>query len=119
MKEMTMDWAGESIRIRQFRSSSELEFKPNPKEVPMTQSLADQIREYARLRYIQPARTRGDAQVTVRAGDVHRDMGLQSRMPAVCGALGSMKFTDECQVEIADRQGPQQGANVYFVYRLK
>ncbi len=61
----------------------------------MTQ--ADRIREFVLENYIRPGRSRGDEQVTVRAGDVHRKMGLTSAMPAVCSAVGSSKFADLAQ----------------------
>jgi hypothetical protein len=40
----------------------------------MTQ--ADRIRQFVRDRYVAPARIDGRAQITIRAGDVHRAMGL-------------------------------------------
>jgi hypothetical protein len=58
----------------------------------MTQ--ADRIRQFALDRYIVPARTRHDAEIVIRAGDVRRDMGLVSAMPAVCSALGGRKFEE-------------------------
>jgi hypothetical protein len=36
-------------------------------------ALADEIRDFAYKRYIQPARQRGERQVTIRAGDVHKE----------------------------------------------
>jgi 5-methylcytosine-specific restriction enzyme B len=58
----------------------------------MTQ--ADQIRRFILDNYIQPARMAGTDVVTVRAGDVHRDMGLSNAMPSVCQALDGKKFAE-------------------------
>ena len=52
-------------------------------------TLADQIREFVERRYVVPARKAGRPTLTVTVGDVHREMHLQSRAPAVCGALRS------------------------------
>jgi hypothetical protein len=79
--------------------------------------LADQIRAYVYRRYVEPARAAGKSEAAVRAGDVHEDMGLTSRMPAVCSALGG-KFERDYGVELVGRSGPLQGANVYFRFRL-
>lgn len=82
-------------------------------------SKADQIREFAHTRYVALARKRGDAEITVRAGDIHRDMKLVSAMPAVCSALGSKKFSELTGVSLVERRGPPQGANVYFRFSLR
>ena len=44
------------------------------------------------------------------AGDVHKDMRLKSRMPAVCAALDAQKFQDEYGVVLSSRAGPKQGS---------
>lgn len=80
-------------------------------------SLADRIRRFVYERYIDPAQRRGREQVEVRAGDVHHDMGLVARMPAVCTALGR-KFEEEYGVRLLDRRGPKQGANVFFRFQV-
>ena len=56
----------------------------------MTQ--AEKIRQFALDHYVAPARARGQAVITIRAGDVHREMNLANAMPAVCSAIGSNKF---------------------------
>ena len=76
----------------------------------MTQ--ADRIREFVLQRRLVPARSAGRTEVTVRAGDVHRDMRLSSAMPAVCSALGGRKFEEYAKVRLRDRSGPENGANV-------
>jgi 5-methylcytosine-specific restriction protein B len=81
-------------------------------------ALADEIRDFAYKRYIQPAGQRGERQVTIRAGDVHKEMELTDRVPAVCGALGTEKFQRMCNVRLINREGPTQGANVYFTFEL-
>lgn len=81
-------------------------------------TLADRIRMFVDVEYVQPARARGEKVIRVRAGDVHRAMGLQSRMPAVCGALGTGKFEREFNVKRLAHEGPLQGANSVFILRV-
>jgi 5-methylcytosine-specific restriction protein B len=78
--------------------------------------LADEIREYVLVNYIEPARRRGESTVTVRAGDVHQAMGLKDRMPAVAGAIGAAKFQSYANVRLIRREGPHQGANLFLTF---
>ena len=80
-------------------------------------SLADKIESFAYQAYIRPALAADRAQITIRAGDVHAKMGLQSRMPAVCGALGSKIFENQLGLELLRRTGPPQGANTTFCFQ--
>jgi len=80
-------------------------------------SLADRIRNFVGQRYILPARSAGRTEVLIRGGDVHREMGLASRMPAVCSALGQ-KFQEQYGLKLLERRGPPQGANVFFRFQL-
>jgi 5-methylcytosine-specific restriction protein B len=82
-------------------------------------SLADEIRKYVLTMYIEPARRRGDRTVVVRAGDVHKRMGLTDRMPAVAGALGAKKFEEYANVQLIRREGPHQGANLCLTFELQ
>jgi hypothetical protein len=82
----------------------------------MTQ--ADKIRQFALDHYVVPARARGHAVITIRAGDIHREMKLANAMPAVCSAIGSNKFEQIAQVRSINRTGPANGANVYFEFGL-
>jgi len=81
-------------------------------------TLADEIRQFVHRTYVRPALLTGRTSVRVRAGDVHKDMGLQNRMPAVCGALGSKIFEKQFGLELIGRTGPRQGATATFEFRL-
>lgn len=82
----------------------------------MTQ--AERIRQFALGHYVAPARAAGHSTVTIRAGDVHREMGLANAAPAVCSAIGGSRFTQIAHVTPINRTGPTNGANVYFRFRL-
>jgi hypothetical protein len=81
-------------------------------------SQADRIRKFAPERWISPARAEGKTAITIRAGDVHRAMGLANAMPAVCSALGSHKFASLAGVTLLRTEGPANGANVYLYFSL-
>lgn len=84
----------------------------------MARTHADDIRDFVDANYIQPARTAGQAIVRVKAGDVHRAMGLQDRMPAVASALGAKVFESRHRVQCLERTGPHNGANLQFVFEV-
>lgn len=77
-------------------------------------TLANKIRSYAYETFIRSALESGKAEIQIRAGDVHKDMGLKNRMPAVCGALDSRIFQTEFGLQLSRREGPRQGANAEF-----
>ncbi len=78
------------------------------------------IREYARATIVEPARRQHLSTIRIIAGEVHKALGLQSRVPQVCNALGSRKFLQENNLELISREGPPsgQGNRVTFTYRL-
>lgn len=89
-----------------------------PKGGDIAMRLADEIREFAYKNYIRPARERGEKQITIRAGDVHKEMGLVSRTAAVCAALGTNKFQDMCGIELIGREGPTGSPTLYLTFKL-
>ena len=82
-------------------------------------SYADDVRNYCLENIIRPARTRGENQLTIRAGDIHTAMGYRNRMPLVCAALGAKKFEEIAEVERISLTGPTNGANAFFTFRIK
>ena len=82
----------------------------------MTQ--ADRIRQFVVDHYIEPTRRDGLKTVAVRAGDVHKAMGLTDRLPAVCSALGTIKFLDMAHLKLEDRIGPNVSTTTTFHFRI-
>jgi hypothetical protein len=80
--------------------------------------LADRIRAFVKREYIMPARLKNDSTLTIRAGDVHAAMRLSGRMPAVCNAVGSKKFQELERLKLTAREGPKEGANVFFTFEI-
>jgi len=79
---------------------------------------ADRIRQFVNKKYIEPARATGQSEVSIRAGDVHRDMGLRNRMPAVCSALDAKKFEKRYMVKLKERFGPPQSSSVVWIFSI-
>src|SRR5262245_36520536 len=79
---------------------------------------ADDIRRFIIDHYIGPARARGEGTVSIRAGDVHREMELENAMPAVCSAIGSNKFAAEAGAREISRNGPANSSTVLFTFEL-
>jgi hypothetical protein len=67
------------------------------------------IREYIRSRYLEPARQRRETLVTIRAGDIHRELGLRNRVPNVCQVMESRLLEKEAGVKVSSKQGPPSG----------
>lgn len=80
--------------------------------------LADQITRQIVTRYLVPAWKEKKGQISIRAGEVHKEMGLRQRMPAVCSVLGSEKFQKLARIHLVERRGPHQGAKAVFTFQL-
>lgn len=79
----------------------------------------DEITKYAIDKYVTPARTRGDYVVGIRSGDIHSALGKVNQLPQVCSKLGSNVFQKDARVRRIALEGPTNGANALFVYRLR
>ncbi len=79
---------------------------------------SDAIREYAFKHYVVPARQSGQATVQIRAGEVHKAMGLSARLPAVCSALGTNKFQQDYGLTLVSRTGPSNGSTTLFTFNI-
>jgi 5-methylcytosine-specific restriction protein B len=82
-------------------------------------SYADDVRNYCLENIIRPARTRGEKELSIRAGDIHTAMGYRNRMPLVCAALGANKFEEIAEAERISLTGPTNGANALFTFRIR
>jgi len=77
-------------------------------------SVADAIRGHVFKHYIEPARRRGDRTVSVTAGQIHSEMQMKNRLPAVCSAIGSLKFEDGCRVKVRPVAVPLNSSTTKF-----
>ena len=79
-------------------------------------SIADSIRQHAVERYVSPARRQPNRPFSINAGGVHKDLGLQNRIPAVCSALTSRKFLTENRLRLISVIGPPSGKSTTVTY---
>jgi hypothetical protein len=80
-------------------------------------TLAEQIRTFARQRYVVPAHGQCEKQFSIRAGDVVRDMKLVwGRTPAVCSALKTKEFLRENELRLVSKTGPPSGQTTTVTY---
>lgn len=70
---------------------------------------AEGIRKFLRTRYFEPARRKQETLVTLRAGDIHRELGLRNRVPSVCQVMESRILEREAGVRVSSKQGPPSG----------
>lgn len=78
---------------------------------------SEAIRNHIGENYVAPARRRGDYTVTVRAGDVAKE--LFAHIPAVCGVLGSDVFERDMRLKRIAVDGPVPGGSTLFVFRFR
>ena len=81
-------------------------------------TLADDVREHCRVTYVEPARRKGQDTITIRTGDVHKALKYKNRYPLVCSAIGSNIFNDMCNLKRLAVEGPLNGVNTIFVFKL-
>jgi hypothetical protein len=83
-------------------------------------SQADQIRDYVRRTYIEPARQRHEDTVRIMAGDVAKALHLQRNMPNICQVLGGKKFQSENELKLIERNAPPSGQSntATFVFHV-
>jgi hypothetical protein len=77
---------------------------------------ADRIREYASEKYVLPARQQKQKRLSIRAGDVVRDLKLRGSTPAVCSALKTREFLQSNDLKLVDTRGPKSGQSTTVVY---
>ncbi|MBB6142121.1 hypothetical protein HNQ77_000059 [Silvibacterium bohemicum] len=83
-------------------------------------SKADEVIRYVRRTYVEPALEGGHRIIKIRAGDVHKALQLNNRVPSVCQALLSQRFLDQNSLELVEKHGPPSGSSttMVFTYRL-
>ncbi len=87
---------------------------------PLTNPGSDAVRRHAYDKYISAARRRKEKTVAINAGEVHRALALNNRVPLVCAALGSRKFLVEHGLRLLSKTGPPSGQSttVTFTYEI-
>jgi len=81
-------------------------------------SFADDVRQYCKDAYVDPARNKGEKTVTIRSGDVHSALNYRDRYPLVCSAIGPNLFEELCNVKRISVEGPLNGVSTLFTFEL-
>lgn len=79
-------------------------------------NISDQIREYVRKTYVEPARLSQQDRFSVRCGTVERELGMSNRTAQVCNALKIPKFLDPNGLRLVETSGPPSGTGTTVVY---
>jgi hypothetical protein len=64
----------------------------------------------------RPAKRSYDAETAIRAGDIHSDMGLQNRLPAVLAELDAEKFQKLCGLQFIRREGTTSAPKQFLAF---
>jgi hypothetical protein len=80
---------------------------------------SDRVRDHVKRKYIDPAKKDGKNSLSLRAGDIHKELGFSRRIPVVCSALRSRKLQKKCDIELTYVGGPNNSANTSFSYKFK
>ena len=81
-------------------------------------SLADDVRDYWKATYVDPARANGLKIIEIRSGEVHSSLKSRNRYPLVCSAIGSNKFEEMCSVKRKCVKGPLNGVSTLFTFEV-
>lgn len=103
MFEFITKWFKKSERIKEAKKRSK----------------SDEIRKYAKGKYVVPARMKKEARVTFTAHDIAKGMGLEDRYPMVCSAMDSKKFLEFARVGLIKREGPKQSSTAKWTFKVK
>jgi len=80
---------------------------------------SDRVRDHVKRKYIDPAKKAGKKSLSLRAGDIHKELGFTRRIPVVCSALRSRKLQKNCEIQLTYVGGPNNSTTTTFAYKLK
>lgn len=80
---------------------------------------SDQVIQHVRQSYLEPASKSGTTLVRIRAGDVHKALHWNNRVPSVCQTLASKRFLEENDLELVEKHGPPSGLSTTTVYTYR
>ena len=77
---------------------------------------ADSIRQFVMERYVRAFHLDRAKQLTIRAGDVARDMALADRTPNVCSVLGGRKLHTAAGLKLVWSGSAPSGQSTTMTY---
>ena len=79
---------------------------------------ADEVREYALVALIKPARRRGKNTITFTSADVYKGMGLKSHYRLICSSIDAEKFQNYASVKLESRDGRKETNSYRWIFDL-
>lgn len=79
---------------------------------------ADRIRSVAKNYFFEPARERGQIEITIRAREIAETLGLSDDFPNICQALGGKKFKTMIDAVDIRATEPNPSSTTAFTYQL-
>jgi 5-methylcytosine-specific restriction protein B len=80
--------------------------------------IAVAIRQHVITKHFEPARASGAIELTLRAGDLHKELNYKNRMPAICSVLGSKRLETEARVHKTSTSGPHNSTTTRFTFAI-
>lgn len=80
---------------------------------------SDRVRDHVKRKYIDPAKKDGKKSISIRAGDIHKELEFSRRIPVVCSALRSRKLQKKCDIKLTYVGGPNNSTTTTFAYKLE
>lgn len=123
-KELNGGWGQKPDAAARLHNSGFIIVGEDDKPVPPPERYAHLVRDADRIRlcalnyFIEPARERGEFEVSIRAGDLAAAMGLQDAFPNICQALGGEKFQQLARVPPPTHTEPNPSSSTIFTYKL-
>ena|ERR1022692_969166 len=77
---------------------------------------ADRVREYAKEKYVLPARRQKQMRFSIRVGDVVRELKMNRAVAAVCSALKTREFRQSNDLRLVETSGPESGQSTTVIY---
>ena len=93
--------------------------EPPPADADYLDMGPERIRLYALNYFIDPARERGEAEVSIRAGALASDLFLGDRVDDICRALKDEKLQELARAPLPTRGGPDSSAMTSFTFKLR
>lgn len=85
-------------------------------------TITEMTKRHVIVRYVEPARQKGEELLRIRVGSVQKELGWTNRASSVFSTLSSRSFQNEAALELIEKSGgPASGGpstTVEFVYRI-
>jgi 5-methylcytosine-specific restriction protein B len=122
--ELNGGWAQSSDAAARLHNSGYIIVDQTDKPTPPPERYDHLVRDADRIRlcalnyHVEPARERGAPEVSIRAGDLAAEMGLQNALPNVCQALGGDKFHSLADVLPPTWTKPNPSSTTTFTFQF-